>query len=909
MLLGRRGECATLDEVVGSVRRGESRALAIGGEAGIGKSALLDYLVSRASDCRVVRIAGIQSEAEVSFAALHQLCGPMLNRLDRLPTPQRGALETVFGIEAGIAPDRLLVGLAVLSLLAETAEERPLVCVIDDAHWLDRASAQAIAIAARRLVAESVAVVFAYRTSEQAPQIEGLPRLTVEGLDDRSAKELLHSVVPVLLDEQIRDRIIAETQGNPLAILELPRGLTLAELASGLLFSGQYGFTDELEASFARRVRSLPQATRQLLLVAAAESFADVPTVRRAAQRLGIDADAAVPAVEAGLWEYGASVRFRHPLVRSAVYRGASVDERRIVHAALADATDSADRRAWHRAEAAVELNEELAAELERSAGGAQQRGGFAQAVAFLQQASRITPNPAARARRELATARAAGLAGDLEAASLALSAAQAGPLDDLGRVHADLVSAQIASASNRGSDAALLLMRAAKAAEPLDPALARETYLQALTAATFAGRLPDGIELRDFAEAARAAPSPSDVPGPADLMLDGLAHFYTSGLASAAPLLRRAIAAYRDERDTAALGLPWLSVAVQVTVALWDDVGFEVLSERYLDGVRAAGALSALPIALDYRVFSLIRSGELSAAAALVEETTAIAEAIGHRSAPYGALALLTSQGRVGEAQALIEASIADARSRGVGVAVALAQWELAVLRNGLGRFDEALEAAREAARHRRDLSDVTNKALVELIEAAVHAGRPEDGADALRQLSHATQGSGTDWALGVEAQCRALLSSAAEAEPLFREAIARLGRTHNRPELARAHLLYGEWLRRERRRLDARDQLRAAHELFLAIGMSAFADRAARELRVTGAAPRKHNVKASGELTAQEAQVARLASEGLSNPEIASRLFLSPHTVEYHLRKVFAKLRLRSRKELGTALRATTA
>jgi DNA-binding CsgD family transcriptional regulator len=908
VLLDRAGEREGLDQVVEAVRASQSRALVIRGEAGVGKTALLEYLLERAQGCRVARVAGIQSEMELAFAVLHQLCGPMLDRLERLPEPQRAALTTAFGLQAGPTPDRFLVGLGALGLLAETAAEQPLVCVIDDAQWVDQASAQALAFAARRLQAESVAMVFAARPASGDGELGGLPELAVGGLDDSSGHALLRSILPALRDERIVDRIIAETGGNPLAILELPRGMTPAELASGLVLSSGHGLTSEIEDSFARRCALLPPDTQRLLLIAAAEPLGQPLPVWRAAEQFHIGLDAAEPAATAGLCEFGAAIRFRHPLVRSAAYRSATQEDRRAVHRALAEVTEpevDPDRRAWHQAQAADGPDEELAAELEGAAGRAQGRGGFAQASAFLQQATRMTPHPSTRADRALRATRVACRAGEFDAASELLAIAQTGPLDELGRAHTDLLGAQIAFAEDRGGDAAAGLVVAAKQLEPLDVTVARETYMEAFSAAYFAARLGSGTGLREVAEAARAAPQPPR-PRPADLLLDGLALLVTDGYAAAMSRLRHALEAFRTEVVSEGEAVPWLYLAITAAAALWDDESWDVLSELHLRIAREAGALSELPLALLNRTYLQLFAGQLTTAASLVEETATVIEAIGSRLTPYGALGLLAWQGREAPARDLVEASMAEAVTGGEDLELTIAGWAGALLDNGLGRYEDAVVAARQATELRDVSPAASNWAHVELIEAAVRSGHPDAASDALRRLELTTQASGTDWALGVEARSRALLREGEAAEALYREAIERLGRTRMRAELARAHLVYGEWLRRMRRRLDAREQLRTAHAMLTEMGIEAFAERAAREARATGATARKRTVESSVDLTPQEVQIARLASEGLSNPEIGSRLFLSPRTAEYHLRKVFTKLGITSRGRLAHALAA---
>jgi DNA-binding CsgD family transcriptional regulator len=909
VLQGRRSECATFDELLQAVRAGESQTLLVRGEPGVGKSALLEHLVERASasGCRVVRAAGVQSEMKLPFAGLHQLCGPMLDRLERLPDPQRDALGTAFGLRAGDAPDRFFVGLGLLGLLCEVAEARPLVCVVDDAHWLDRASAQALAFAARRLAGAPVAIVLAVR--ESAGELAGLPELAVEGLAAGDARALLASVIAGPLDEDVRDRIVAETRGNPLALLELPRELSSAELAGGFGLLDAPALSGRIEDSFLRRLEALPGESQRLLLVAAAEPVGDPMLVWRAAERLGIGIEAAAPAEAAGLCAFGDRVRFRHPLVRSAVYRAAPSDDRRLVHGALAEVTDPAadpDRRAWHRAYAAQGLDEEVAAELERSAGRAQARGGLAAAAAFLERSARLTLDPRRRAVRSLAAAQAKHLAGAPDAALALLATSEAGPLDELSRARAALLRGQIAFTSRRGRDAPPLLLKAAKPLEPLDAGLARETYLDALWAAWVVGRQSGGTGLAKVAKAARAASRARSSPQPeraADLLLDGWLLLITEGYAAGVPMLQRALSAFRGADVTTDEEIRWLGIACKIAVNLWDDESRDLLTCRHVQLARDAGALAVLPAALTARVGVHVTAGELGAAAALLEEAEAITAATGSQRVSYPALGLAAWRGREAEASKLFVTTAKEVVARGEGVGLTAIQWASAVLYNGLGRYDDALAAAQRAAAHPEDLWFSTF-ALVELIEAAARSGRPERGADALRRISEMTRASGTQWALGIEARSRALLSDGDAADELYREAIDRLARTRVRIELARAHLLYGEWLRRERRRIDAREQLRTAHEQLTAMGVEAFGARAERELLATGETARKRNVETGGELTAREAQIARLARDGLSNPEIGARLFISARTVEYHLHKVFAKLAISSRTQLHRVL-----
>ena len=899
-LTGRRSERGVLDRFVAGVRAGEGRALVVRGEPGVGKTMLLDYLAGRASGCRVARAVGVQSEMELAFAGLHQLCAPMLDHAESLPVPQREALRTAFGLSAGPVPDRFLVGLAVLGLLSEAAGERPLICVVDDEQWLDRASAQTLGFAARRLAADPVGLVFAARVPGE--DVAGLPELVVEGLAEDDARELLESVLTGPLDARVRDRIIADTHGNPLALLELPRGLTPAQMTGGFGVRSAVPLDGRIEESFGRQLKMLPAQTLRLVQLAAADPSGDPVLVWRAAGRLAMGAGAARPAVEAGLAEFGARVRFRHPLVRSAAYRSASVQTRQELHAALAEATDPAvdpDRRAWHRAEAAPGPDEDVAAELEQCAGRAQRRGGLAAAAAFLERSARLTLDPARRAQRALAAAQARLRAGAPDAALGLLAMAQAGPLDELQRARGDLLRAQVAFASSHGRDAPPLMLSAAKQLEALDVGLARETYLEAFTAALFVGRLSPAVG--DVARAVRTAPA---APGPArapDLLLDGLALLVTAGYAAGTPALRRALLAFLSQDISAEEGLSWLWLAGLAAMAVWDDETWHILASRHVKLARDVGALSELPLAIRWRILLHTHAGELEQGAALIAEAQAVADAIGSQLGPHGALGVAAWRGREAEATELIQATMDDVTSRGEGRGVT-SQYAAALLYNGLGHYDKALAAAELVCEY--DDIGVLGWSLTELVEAAVRSSQPARASDALQRLSETTRASGTDWALGAEARSRALLSEGETAENCYREAIERLGRTRMRPAVARAHLLYGEWLRRENRRREARAELRTAHGLFTTMGIEAFAERTRRELLATGDTVRKPTVETASELTAQEAHIARLAVDGRTNVEIGAQVFLSTRTVEWHLGKVYTKLGVGSRRELRRAL-----
>jgi DNA-binding CsgD family transcriptional regulator len=907
-LLGRRGERAALDELVASVRAGPSRALVVRGEAGAGKTALLEYLAGHARGCGIARAAGVESEMELAFAGLQLLCGPFADRLERLPGPQRDALGTAFGLRDGEVPDRFLVGLAVLSLLSDVAEERPLLCVVDDAQWLDAASAQALAFVARRLGAESVGLVFAVRDPPGAGPFEGLAELAVGGLEDRDARELLQAVVAGPLDERVRDRIVAETRGNPLALLELPRGRAPAELAGGFGLDGAPTVPGRIEERFRERLAVLPAETRLLLLVAASEPAGDPLPVWKAAAALGIDPGAAAPATAAGLVELGTQVRFRHPLVRSAVERAAAPEDRRRAHRALADATDpqaDPDRRAWHRAQATDGLDEDVAAELERSAGRARARGGLAAGAAFLERAAELTPDPEVRAQRALAAAQGKHQAGAPDAALRLLAMAEAGPLDELERARAQLLHAEITFATTRGRDAPPLLIEAARRLEPLAPTLARETYIEAFAAALSADRLVRGGDAREVAEAVLAAdwgPAPA-APRACDLMLDALAVLMTRGYTVGAPPLKAALQAFRREALAEEEELRWLWLACHIARALGDDAAWDELTARQVDLARRTGALALLPVALDDRIHVDVFCGRLASALSLLAEAQGVMEATGSHLALRGSILLANWRGHEADALAMMEARRQDVLLRGEGLWLTATEWGNAVRYNGMGRYDDALAAAERAAEDPHGLG-APMWLLADLVEAAVRSGKPDRAAAPLERLTEIAEANGTDWALGLLVRCRAMLAEGDAAEPLYREAIDRLGRTRIVVTLARAQLVYGEWLRREGRRVDAREQLRAAHELFAAMGMQAYADRARRELLATGETVRKRSVETLDELTPQEAQIARMAAGGNTNPEIGAQLFLSPRTVEWHLRKVFGKLGISSRRELRTAL-----
>ena len=900
-LVGRTQERAAIDRLLSRVRTGESEALIIRGAPGVGKTTLLRYAARQASGFRVLQVTGVEAEMELPYAGVHQLCSAMLDRLPELPEPQRKALEIALGMGSG-APERLYVGLGLLNLLSVAAAERPLLCLIEDAQWLDAASAQVVGLVARRVRAESLGIVVAVREPAAAPNLDDVPELRVDGLPEDDARILLASVVPGGLDRGVSDRIIAETRGNPLALLELPARMTAAELA-GFEPVGVSGLATHLENHYSRRMEAMPQATQELMLVAAAEPLGDPTVVMRALRALKIDIGALAPAQSGDLLEIGTRVQFRHPLVRSAVYRAASPEDRRRVHQALADVSgpDDGDRRAWHRALATSGSDEAVAAELEVSAGRAQARGGVAASAAFLERSAALTPDPAERARRAIAAAHANIEAGTFTAARTLLITAQADAIDDHQRARIDQLRAQLAFVSRRGRDATPLLLSAAQQLERLDPASARETYVDAFLSAIYGARLDIDVGVRHVAEIARAAaPSQAAEPTTADLLLDALVAI-ADDYVTAVPLCRRALERFAGDAP-ANERLRWLFHGCVLALETWDDEHAAALSASGIEFARATGTLSELMLALSVRTPILVFVGDLDGATAAVSETMSIQQAAGLRSAPYGALIAAGWRGRAGEAIELIEMTEREAASRGEGVGLAIAAYSRAVLCNGLGKYEDALRAAVSATEHREIVNE--NWGLTEIVEAAVRGGRPDIAADGLERLTAKAQVTRTDWALGVEARSRALVTRGEEADAYFRLALERLERTRVRSELARAHLLYGEWLRREGRRIDARAQLDTAHEMFSSMGMEAFVKRTEGELVATGAKRRRSVDETRDDLTMQERQIAGLARDGLSNSEIGARLFLSPRTVEWHLRHVYSKLGIRSRRDLTKVL-----
>ena len=897
-LLGRVRESAVLDRLAENAAAGRGGALVVHGDPGVGKTALLQYTVAAHEAFGVLQTAGVEGEMELAYAAVQQLCSPRLELLERLPDPQQHALAVAFGLRAGQASDPFLVRLAVLGLLSAAAADRPVICVIDDAQWLDLESARALAFVARRLLADRIAMVFAARRMDVL--LAGLPELHVAGLGHRDSRALLESVLPARLDESVFERIVADTHGNPLALLELPRGLTPAQLAGGFGLPGALPLSDRIEESFTRRLARLPRAARRLLLLASADPVGDPVVVWRAAALLGIPEEVAGQLEAEGLLTFESAVVFRHPLVRSAAYRTAAPDDRAEIHLALANATDpdvDPDRRAWHRAQAARQPDEEVAADLERSAVRAQARGGLAAAAAFLERATALTPSESRRSGRALAAANAKVQAGALDDGLRLIATAEAGTLTELEHAKAALLRGQIAFLTTRSGDAAVMLLTAAGQLREVDPELARATYFEALTAAIFAGSLAGpGASSREVAQAATAATQARE-PRTPDLLLDGLVALLTESYGAAVPILRAAQRAILTEASKTEQ-LRWMWGTTVSTLLLWDDASWQKLADLHLELVRETGALSELAIALSHRGQMHVFAGELTMAESLQAAQKDATEMTGSPLAPYDKAGLMAMRGRELETSQFIDAARNEVTGRGEGAGLSFMDWAESVLYNGLGRYTDALRAARHVVDH-SELVPV-NWALPELIEAAVRVGELELAADAGRQLMERTSASGTDWALGIAARSRALLADDDSAEGAYSEAIERLARTRVAIDLARAHLLYGEWLRRQRRRLDARRELRTAHEMFVGFGMESFAERARGELLASGERARRRTVETVDQLTPQESQVARLAGQGRSNKEIAAQLFISDNTVEYHLGKAFRKLDVKSRTQL---------
>jgi DNA-binding CsgD family transcriptional regulator len=902
-LAGRAAELARLERLLERLRTRESDVLVLRGEPGIGKTALLDHFAAHAKGLRIVRLRGVESEMELPFASLHLLCGSLRDGMPFLQPAQRAALETAIGPHEGPA-DRFLVGLAVLELFVAAAARQPLLCIVDDAQWLDDQSARVLAFVVRRLQSEPVGVVLAERLPRTIGRFDGLPELTLDGLSYTEARTLLRSLIRSRFDETVLQRIFAESRGNPELLLNTVRGTRVADFAGGFAVvtapTPHARPLDETKAS----IEHLDADSRRMLLVAAADPTGDPALYWRAATYLDIAPEATGPLEFANLLHVAPRVLFSDPRLRPAVYRLSSDDERRCVHAALAAATDAAsdpDRRAWHLAHAVVGTDEDVALELERCVPKARERGGPAAAAAFLEKAALITLDASRRAERALAAAAAKLDAGAPDAAVRLLVAAEMGPPDSAHRSRLECQRARAAFAARRGNDASELLLRAASKLEQLDARVAGEAYLEALVAAIYAGRLSSGRGPEAIAKAVRGSLLSLRLPPSLDLLLRGLTGRFTDGYAAAHATLKQALDAVRDESSQLDVSR-WLWLACRIAGDLWEDEVWHELTTLDLQRAEAAGSLAVLPYTLTYRSIVDVHSGDFASAEALVADADAIMDVTGHPPFAYTSLVLAAYRGEESSALPLIDAARHDAVRRGEGITMTTAGFAAAVLYNGLGRYDAALSAASDAAES--DELGLFGWSLVELVEAASRSGQPDAGMEALQILTERARVTGTDWAFGIVARSRALLTDGSAAERFYVEAIERLSRSRIRVHLARAQLIYGEWLRRQGKRIDARAQLRAAFDAFVAMGATAFAERAHRELLATGETARRRVVETTGQLTPQEMRIAALARDGLTNTEIGERLFVSPRTVEYHLHKVFEKLGVRSRHELHVVL-----
>jgi DNA-binding CsgD family transcriptional regulator len=905
-LLDRERELAALNDLLESSRSGAGGALLLRGELGIGLTALLDHLVESAAGMRVARVTGAEWERRLPFAAAHQLCTAWLDRLGELPDPQRDALEVAFGVREDAAPDRLLVGLGVLGLLASVAGEEPLVCTVDDVQLLDPASAEVIAFAARRLDGTRVALALAaHEPLPAGASYAGLRELRVGGLGRDAARKLIESVVVGPIDTFVRERLVGEASGLPLALLDLPTALTPAQLAGSVELPRVLPVGEQLEGRLLGAVCDLPADTRTFLLLAAAEPEVGASLLWRAADHLGVSVDAAAVAEERGLIRVGQRVSFRHPLMRLAIYGDAPVSERQRVHEALVDAIDpdvDRDLRALHRAAASLAPDEDVAVQLEESAVRAKGRRDYGTAASLLEQSAELTPDPVRRYKRTLVAAQAALAGGALAKATALLDRPPPRSVDEAQRAQADSLRGAIGLALGQGADRVTMLLDAARALGPLDARLARDTYLEALEVAIHAGVLGSDASLIRAAEAARAAPRAPDPQTGADLLLEGVALLVTSGHRASVTTIRKALDALRGADEPR-----WLALASIAAAEIWDDDALHDLMSRSVALSSGAGDSAIFPPALrplgDLDAVVAGRFGTTTAPFAEVwgEEGEEGRQA---RLVTPGELIASAWRGRSTEARELADACMREAFVREVGLDVAVAQYAIAVLEVGLGRYEAALTVVREVCEE--DRLFVVTSALPELVEAAVRMGERQLAVDAVRRLSERTRASGTHWALGTLARARALVEEGDTAEDLYREAVEHLRRCRAAPQLARAHLVYGEWLRRERRRREAREQLRTARDMFIFMGAQAFAERARMELAATGEHAARRAAEASADLlTPQEARIAKVVADGASNAEVAAQLFISPRTVEYHLHKVFRKLGVSSRTQLARVLR----
>jgi DNA-binding CsgD family transcriptional regulator len=913
MLVGRAKEVGSLEDVLAAVRDGLSGVLVLRGEVGIGKTALLDWAAGVAHDMRVARVAATESEMDLGFAGLHQLLVPFLDELDQLPAPQRAALQSAFGLATGPPPDRFLVGLATLTLLTDAAASRPVLCVVDDAQWLDQSSAEVLGFVARRLLADQVGMLLAIRGEEEGPAVfQGLPELAIGGLAEQAAHELLAAVAGGPVDLRVSERILAETVGNPLGLVEFGGALTAEERSGAVPLTGPLRFGGRLEELYLSQIRALPADVQTLLLVLAADQPGDPATVWRAAGRLGVGPEAVAPQAVERLVTLTPVIRFRHPLMRSIAYHGAPFAARWRVHEALAAAIDPVrdpDRRAWHLAQATSGTDEDVAGELERSADRARGRGGWASSAAFLERSAQLTPDTGRKAGRLVAAAEARLMAGETSAARTLLERAAPDVPDPVVSAQARRLEGDIMFAAGEPAAAVSVLLDAARTVAPCDARLARNALLEAL-AAQLSSRQATGITevLRALQSVPRATESQATA---GDLLLDGLAAVAGGRFTAGAGLLRQAVAAVTSGEPVPG-DTPQCFLAFRLAVTeLYDDAAWRELATQWVARARDQGAIAVMVVGLGFQAFGQRAEGRLVDAEATIAEARAMAEAMGNRTyldgLAHAELEVLAWRGNQADARSLAARLLGATVGQGHARRLQRVHDALAGLELGLGNYKEALRHALLAAPDQEILSRQSSPDV--LIEAAIRHGDRASAAAALDSVAPWWLACGTPWSLGLLARCQALLADDAHAEDGYRLSIEHLRRCQVTAELARSHLLYGEWLHRQRRRRGAREQLRAACELFETLGMGAFARRARDELRAVGEYAAARSPGTPDTLTPQEARIARLAAEGATNREIGARFFVSASTVDYHLRKVFRKLGITSRAQLPHALGAPDA
>ncbi len=900
MLYGRDAERAVLLRLLGGAREGASGAIVVRGEPGVGKSALLADTLGATGELRVLRATGIQSESELAFAALHQLLRGELFRIDRIPGRQADALAGALGLAPTAAADRFLVSIAVLSVLADAAEEQPIVCVVDDAQWLDQASADALCFAARRLHAEPIAMLFAARDGDTRPfAAEGIDELHLQGLGPGPATELLAHRTGAPLPPDVADRLVSLTGGNPLALLELSAAI------GGDRFHGDelIALPERVEREFTARARSLPDATQVLVLLAAADDGADPGVFAAASGVLRVDPLDLAPAELAGLVRVTASgIEFRHPLVRSAIYHSAPFSARQAVHRALAAAVGAEypDRRAWHRATATLGHDETVATEMEATAARARQRGGHVAAAVALERAAALTPLADDRARRLAAAARAAWLGGQPQR-SLVLAglAEETGTLEVALRVDLAHLRGTIELRCGNAADALMQLSAAVAQASPLGPRAALMIMGESVEAAMCSY---DDQWIIAAAERFAAMDGAEADPETGTLVehLIGKAHMLAGRGAEGTRRLENVIAEAMAEQDP--LRLLHIGAAA---VDIGDDTGARLLYGHAAAQARDSGAVSMMPHVLGFLARVELIAGRLPTAMGhateglrLADETRQESTACLHRAV---LAAIAAYQGRDEDCRREAQAAMQYAAPRALRMHTVTAVEALAMLALQRNRPAEALSLFTSLGDHSPGQSR-SLKALLRLpdfVDAAVRAGAramADDAVAALQSWAHFT----TPHLLALLARCRGLVSDGHEAEHHFATAFDLHALTDRRFELARSHLLLGEAMRRNRRRTEARPHLRAALEVFEQVGATPWADRAAAELRATGETTRRRDVSTFDQLTPQERQIIAQVGEGETNKQIAAGMFLSPRTVDYHLRNVFSKLQITSRTEL---------